>query len=134
VGDRDPIVADLQRSYRYMRPTLFHSPYEAAAVFVIGHRISIVHSRQMRMTLSRELGEPVDVRGEPFSAFPTPQRVLAVTECPGISDTKIERLHAIARAALDGWLDRAYLRSLGEEAALVKLQTLPGVGPFFAYA
>lgn len=38
----------------------------------------------------------------------------------------------MAEAALEGWLDRAVLRSLPEAEALARLQSLPGVGPFFA--
>src|SRR5207244_11263974 len=45
---------------------------------------------------------------------------------------KSERLHAPARAALDGMLDRRRLRALPEADALEQLQTLPGIGPFFA--
>ena len=41
VGQRDPVIGNLQNSYQFIRPVLFHSPYEAAAAFVIGHRISI---------------------------------------------------------------------------------------------
>jgi DNA-3-methyladenine glycosylase II len=45
---------------------------------------------------------------------------------------KIERLHHVARAALEGTLDRARLRSLPEPEALAQLRTLPGIGEFFA--
>ncbi|HEU0317335.1 MAG TPA: hypothetical protein VFR49_08395, partial [Solirubrobacteraceae bacterium] len=41
VGERDPGLGELQARYGWLRPVLFHSPYEAAAAFVIGHRISI---------------------------------------------------------------------------------------------
>jgi hypothetical protein len=41
VGERDRVVARLQRSYRGLRPVLFWSPYEAAAWTIIGHRIRI---------------------------------------------------------------------------------------------
>ena len=38
VGKRDLFIGELQRKYRLLRPNLFHSPYEAAAGFIIGHR------------------------------------------------------------------------------------------------
>src|ERR1700730_2054649 len=41
IGRRDPVVGRLQAEYKYLPPVLFHSPYEAACAFVIGHRISI---------------------------------------------------------------------------------------------
>jgi len=39
---------------------------------------------------------------------------------------------AYAEAALEGWLRRGALRAISEEAALDKLCTLPGIGPFFS--
>src|SRR5258706_1749656 len=41
VGQRDPAIGRLQERYNYLRPVLFHSPYEAAAAFIIGHRIRL---------------------------------------------------------------------------------------------
>jgi len=49
-----------------------------------------------------------------------------------VAPAKIERLHHVARAALEGTLDRARLRSLPEAEALTQLRTLPGIGEFFA--
>lgn len=132
VGEQDPFIGQLQETYKYMRPTLFHSPYEAAAAFMIGHRISIHQARKLRQQMAEESGESIIVNGQPFYAFPSPSQLLKITEFKGLNDTKIERLHGIAQAALDGWLDRDYLRALDEEAAIQKLETLPGVGPFFS--
>ena len=41
----------------------------------------------------------------PTPAFPTPSQLLRVQSFPGLNDVKITRLHGIARAALEGWLD-----------------------------
>ena len=132
VGERDAFVAELQRGYTYMRPTLFHSPYEAAAAFIIGHRISMVQSRKLRASMAIEFGDRIEVAGEPFFAFPSPQKLLTLETFRGLNETKITRLHAVAQGALAGWLDRAYLRSLDDEVSLARLETLPGVGPFFS--
>ncbi|MDB5183863.1 MAG: hypothetical protein JWO07_544 [Candidatus Saccharibacteria bacterium] len=132
VGGKDEVVRSLQEKYKFMRPTLFHSPYEAAAGFMIGHRISIVQARKIRAALADEFGEKIDVNGETFSAFPTPQKLLEIDNFQSLNDTKIVRLHAVAQAALDGLLDRDYLRSLDDVTALAKLEKLPGVGPFFS--
>lgn len=132
VGKRDAFIGELQRTYHCMRPTLFHSPYEAAAAFVIGHRISIVQTRKIRAHLAQELGEAIEVEGQKYYAFPSPQKLLKLTSFQSLNDVKIERLHAVAQAALDGWLTRAYLRTLDEQTALDKLQTLPGIGAFFS--
>jgi DNA-3-methyladenine glycosylase II len=132
VGQRDPIIGDLQHKYSYLRPVLFHSPYEAAANFIIGHRISMAQGRAIRQAMARALGDQVPVGDTALPAFPQPQVLLEVSSFPGISAEKVERLHAVAQAALDGLLDRAYLRSLPPEQAIDEIRALPGVGPFFA--
>src|SRR6202022_3080027 len=43
LGRRDAVIGELQRRYGLVRPTLFSSPYEAAAHFVLSHRRSIPH-------------------------------------------------------------------------------------------
>lgn len=131
VGHRDPVIGRLQAEYRNLRPVLFHSPYEAACAFVIGHRITILQTRRIRQRMADEAGATIDVDGTAFKAFPDPQALLRLESFPGVAPTKIERLHHVARAALDGWLDRARLRSLPEPDALTQLRTLPGIGEFF---
>lgn len=132
IGKRDPILKELQEEYHYMRPSLFHSPYEATAHFMIGHRISMVQGRKIRQNMAEQLGEKFTIEAQNFYSFPTPQKLLKVTEFRGLNVTKIERLHACAQATLDGLLDRTNLRSLPEDEALKKIETIPGIGSFFS--
>ena len=132
VGQRDPVMGRLQARYNFLRPVLFHSPYEAAAAFIIGHRIRMEQGRAIRQAMAREFGEAVGPAGHEFYAFPRPQVLAALTAIKGVNPQKIERLHAVAQAALDGQLDRERLRALPVELALAQLQALPGIGPFFA--
>jgi DNA-3-methyladenine glycosylase II len=132
VGRRDRVVGRLQAEYHNLRPVLFHSPYEAAAAFVIGHRITILQTRRIRQLMAEEAGAGIDVDGTAFKAFPDPRALLRMDSFPGVAPIKIERLHQVARAALEGILDRARLRSLPESEALQQLRTLPGIGEFFA--
>ena len=132
VGRRDPVIGRLQADYRNLRPVLFHSPYEAACAFLIGHRITILQTRRIRQRMAEEAGATIDVDGAPFTAFPDPHALLRLESFPGVAPAKIERLHQVARAALEGTLDRARLRSLPESEALQQLRTLPGIGEFFA--
>ncbi|HSW81458.1 MAG TPA: hypothetical protein VLG40_03605 [Candidatus Saccharimonas sp.] len=132
VGERDPFIKELQQKYNYMRPTKFHSPYEAAMGLLIGHRITVRQSRAIRAQMAETIGEKFEVAGESFYAFPTPQKLLQLKEWKGLNDIKIQRLHAAAQAALGGMLTSDYLHGLSEEEALNQLETLPGVGPFFS--
>ena len=59
----DPIVQELQRASGYLRPVLFHSPYEAAAWSVISARTGHAQAVKLR-----------DALGE---TFPTPDELLA---------------------------------------------------------
>jgi DNA-3-methyladenine glycosylase II len=132
VGLRDPEIGALQAAYGFLRPVLFHSPYEAAASFVLGHRISIAQVRALRARLAEALGTTIEIEGARFHAFPTPAQVLGADELPGVQPVKAERLRALARAVQAGWLTRDRLRAMPIEDALAQLETLPGVGPFFA--
>ncbi len=132
VGRRDTVIGRLQSEYGNLRPVLFHSPYEAACAFVIGHRITILQTRRLRQRLAEEVGARIEIDGNAFSAFPDPRALLRLDAFPGIAPMKIERLHHVARAALEGGLDRARLRSMPEPDALTQLRTLPGIGEFFA--
>ena len=42
------------------------------------------------------------------------------------------RLHGVARAALEGRLDVTTLKDLGPDAAMIELQTIKGIGPFYS--
>jgi DNA-3-methyladenine glycosylase II len=132
VGRRDPVIGRLQQTYRFLRPVCFHSPYEAAANFVIGQRSSIRQARATRMAMAHQLGDQIRVGEERLSAFPRPAVLATVASFPGLSAEKIERLHVVARAATEGLLDRARLRAMPVEQALDALCALHGIGPFSA--
>jgi DNA-3-methyladenine glycosylase II len=114
----DPIVAELQRASGYLRPVLFHSPYEAAAWSVISARTGHAQAVKLR-----------DALGE---TFPTPQDLLGLQALQGLPQNKIPRLHGVAQAALEGKLDREPLLALHPNEAYTRLQELPGIGPFYA--
>jgi DNA-3-methyladenine glycosylase II len=130
VGARDPVVGDLQARYPGLRPVAFHSPYEAACFAIIGHRIRMVQAATIKRKLAMELGSPVDVHGVVLPSFPPPAVLRAMPRVPMVSETKSDRLKAIAEAAEAGRLDAAELRSMPLAEALVRLRTLPGIGVF----
>jgi DNA-3-methyladenine glycosylase II len=109
VGRRDPVVGRLQERFGLLRPVCFFSAYEAATSFVIGQRIAMAQTRRVKERLAEQAGDAVEVEidGErrTIRAFPRPQQLLALAEIPGVAAVKVERLHGLARAALDGRLD-----------------------------
>jgi DNA-3-methyladenine glycosylase II len=132
VGERDPVVGRLMRAKPGLRPVLYPTPYEAATWAVLSARVRGAQALALRRRLMEEHGEPVDVEGETLPTFPAPATVLALSEVDGLPAQKLERLHGVARAALDGTLDPCALRALEPEAALERLRGIHGIGPFFA--
>ncbi|WP_411142779.1 DNA-3-methyladenine glycosylase family protein [Streptomyces sp. x-80] len=128
----DPVVAGLLANYPGLRPVCFHSPYEAAAWSVIGNRIRMTQAAAVKARIARRYGHRIHIEGQALHAFPTPAVLRTITHVPGLTDIKIQRLHALAEAALDGQLDATRLRALPADHALAELRTLPGIGPFSA--
>jgi DNA-3-methyladenine glycosylase II len=134
VGERDPVLGALQAQYDWLRPVCFYSAYEAATSFVIGQRISMRQARAIKDRLAESYGDPIEIGDQTVRPFPRPQRLLDVPSVTGLAQVKVERLHDLAQAAIDGILDTERLRLLPETEALAQLQALPGVGPWTASA
>ena len=132
VGRRDPVVARLQAAAPGLRPPLFYSAYEAAAWAVLSARRPREQMAQLRERFSSAHGSVFSIAEQTLSAFPTPAQLLAVSEFPGLPSVKLDRLHGVAQAALDGWLDTDTLRELDPETTLAGLQRIGGIGPFYA--
>jgi DNA-3-methyladenine glycosylase II len=131
-GERDPVLGRLQREHDWLRPVLFHSPYEAAAWSIISARRYRAQATAIRTRICAAADAVPDVAGEQVPAFPLPARLLAADSLPGIGQERVAWLHAVARAALDGQLDPARLAALDPQEALRDLRRLPGIGPLYA--
>ncbi len=132
VGRRDPVLRRLQLAAPGLRPPLFHSPYEAAAWSVLSARRAHRQATRVRAAVSSAVGRRFTLAGEQLAAFPAPRALLKLGAFPGVDSERLDRLHGVARAAADGLLDAAHLRSLGPDDALTALQTIKGIGPFNA--
>jgi DNA-3-methyladenine glycosylase II len=132
VGARDPVIGRLQAELPGLRPVLFHSPYEAAAWSVLSQRRHRTQATAVRKRLSQAHGRTFSLPGGDVEAFPTPADLLAVDSFPSLEPQRIDRLHVIARAALDGVLEPRRLLDVAPEAAMAALQELPGIGPMYA--
>jgi DNA-3-methyladenine glycosylase II len=132
LGARDELIGALQRARPGLRPPLFYSAYEALAWAVLSARRPRRQMARLRDELSTVHGATFDVGGQPVAVLPTPRQLLAVEAFPGLSPEKVDRLHGVARAALEGSLDTAELRSLPVDEATARLRQLAGIGPFYA--
>jgi len=132
VGARDAVIGGLQRQHQGLRPVLFHSPYEAAAWSIISARRYRGQAAAIRNRICGELGRTFAIAGEEASAFPLPGRLLATETIAGVAPVRVQWLHAVARAALDGALDPVSLSAMEPAQAMEHLQQLPGIGPGYA--
>ena len=131
-GERDPVLGALQREHDWLRPVLFHSPYEAAAWSIISARRYRAQAAAVRGRICAALGVTPLVGGVELPAFPLPERLLTADSLPGMAANRVAWLRSVARAALDGQLDAARLAAMAPGDALTELQTLPGIGPTYA--
>jgi DNA-3-methyladenine glycosylase II len=133
VGQRDPVIGQLQRAHPGQRPVLFHSPYEGAAWSIISARRPARQAGAVRRTLGEQFGASFELAGQGLAAFPQPERLLALPEdTPGLTPERVQRLRGVAEAAIAGTLDVERLHELGPERAYEAVQQLKGLGPFYA--
>jgi DNA-3-methyladenine glycosylase II len=128
VGQRDPVVARLQRMFSGFRPVNWSDAYEAAAWCVISTRISMRQGQGVKERMSRELGHAIDIHGHSLWTFPGPEKLAHLEKFQGLFGRKVEYLRALGRAALAGELDTETLRAMPREQSLKSLQRLPGIG------
>lgn len=132
IARKDRVVARLLEKTPGFRPVCFPSPYEAAIWGVLAQRVRMSMAANIKRKLAIETGSAVEGFGRTFFPSPRPKKLLAMKSFPGISAEKIERLHGVARAALDGKLDARILREIPAQEALDRLQELRGVGRWTA--
>lgn len=128
LGERDPVIGRLLRQADFLRPVNFHSPYEAASWAIVSSRVQQRQAMRLRSAMSNRL----EVDGVALDVWPAPEQLLAREAMEGLPAQRVERLHAVARAALAGDLDRDALLALDPDEAIARLQQLPGIGPFWA--
>jgi len=131
-GERDPVLGSVQKAAPGLRPPLFYSPYEAAAWAVLSVRRPPKQLMAVRERLSRAHGAVFDLAGQQLAALPAPEQMLRVESFTGVAPDRMERLHGVARAAQEGRLDAGHRLALGPEEAMVRLQEIPGIGPFYS--
>jgi DNA-3-methyladenine glycosylase II len=130
----DPVLQAIAARRPGFRPVVAYSPYVMAGWCVLSQRLAMAQAKKLQQRMAEMCGDEVTLDGERLASFPTPGGLLCLREVPGLSSEKLTRLHAVARAALDGLLDVNSLRQLGAEEAKQRLQQIRGIGPWTADA
>jgi DNA-3-methyladenine glycosylase II len=124
----DPVLAGLATRLRGFRPPLAPDPFEMLVGAISAQQISLRAALAVRNRFVERFG----VRGELAYAFPTPERIAAVTpeelRALGFSLRKAEYILTLARSGLD----YGALPELPDEEVKASLQELPGIGEWTA--
>ena len=131
LGERDPVLGEVQRARPGLRPVLFSTPWEAAVWSILTQRTQYRQALRVREALVTAAGTPLSLDGTTYRPFPAPEAVLELGELP-LPSVKAERVRGVAQAALDGELDPDRLRGMDPEDAMTAVCELPGIGPFSA--
>lgn len=95
--------------------------------------LSLLRDAVVRQAIAEAHGARFAIAGQVLAAFPQPDRLIDLPlDTPGLGAEKVERLRRVAEAALSGALDVTRLQELGPEAAFEAVQSLKGIGPFYA--
>ncbi|MEV4206360.1 DNA-3-methyladenine glycosylase family protein [Nocardia salmonicida] len=132
LGRDDPLIGALQAARPGLRPPLFHSAYEATAWAVLSARRPAAAMSALRDRLSEAHGASFEIGGKAMHAFPTPEQLVRVSSFPGLPEEKLQRLHGVARWALEGKLDTERLRTVDPVEAQRNIQEIKGIGPFYS--
>jgi DNA-3-methyladenine glycosylase II len=128
----DPVLARVHAVAPGFRPANFHSPYDACVWSVLSARRQRGQAIALRQRLSERHGRVFELAGRAVPALPTPRTLAGLGHVDGLQDAALPRLHGIAEAATAGRLDIDRLTAMMPEEAMLDLQELPGIGPFYS--
>lgn len=130
----DPVLSQLTRLLRGLRPVRSPTVFEAVVMAVCSQQISGVVARRLRTRLVQSFGPKVVHDGRDYFAFPSPQRLapapIGELRSLGLSERKAEYILGLARAVADGSFDLEGLRGLSDEEARSRLLAVRGLGPW----
>ena len=132
VGERDPVVGRLLAAAGRAAPGLLRHAVRGRSVGgALPARLDGPGGARQGRARGRA-GHADGDRRRRGGRVPRPGRARLARVLPGRLGLKLERIRALAAAAVAGDLDPAHLRALDLDAAIAHLESLPGIGPFGA--
>lgn len=135
-GARLPRLQVLERALKGARPPRFPTLFEAFCRIIPYQQLSLDAGGVLVRRFVERFGRRLETAVGPAWAFPEPRDVATapVGDFAGIgfSRVKIESLRSIAALAAAGELTQDEIERLPTEAALRRLDALPGIGPWTA--
>ena len=114
-------------------PTAFEGLVDA----IVEQQISIKVARTIEERLAARLGDRIEIDGEAYSAFPTPQKIAGVSldevQGCGLSRRKAEYIQNAAKLIVEGTLDlEAMKQNPNDEETIRALDEIKGIGVWTA--
>ena len=114
-------------------PTVFESLVDS----IVEQQISIKVAVTLEHRLAKKFGEHIDIDGETYFAFPTPQSIAAATVAEvqqvGLSLRKAEYIQNAAKLIAEGKLDLEKLKNNpNPEQIIAELDAIRGIGVWTA--
>ncbi len=133
----DPVMAELARRYRGLRPVLIADPFEALVWAIIGQQINVAFAAKLKRTLVERFGRRLTLDGHEFLLFPDPEALAGLNHERDLRPLQFSRQKSAyvigaARAVAAGHLDLEALRRAEPEEAVARLTQLKGVGRWTA--
>jgi DNA-3-methyladenine glycosylase II len=128
---RDKVVSELDKLNPGLRPILFPSPYEGAARAIVGHQLPVKQAARINARICEEYGVRVEIDNHVKYGFPLPEKLSELPYITGLAARKVEQLRVLG-SSVGNWLSSKSLLEMDREEAMIRLQKLPGIGPFSA--
>ncbi|MGQ9908146.1 MAG: DNA-3-methyladenine glycosylase family protein [Candidatus Flexifilum sp.] len=135
-AERDPALAETTTRLRGLGVFQLDSLWEALAITLIEQQIALRQAQIAERWLIATYGDPVAIDGATGRAFPTPERIAALTVDDlrplKITFIRMARLIELARQIADGRLDLEALRDQPLDEAYARIRQIAGVGHWTA--
>jgi DNA-3-methyladenine glycosylase II len=132
----EPILRGTERRFRGLRLPRDASVYEALVYAIVGQQLSVRAAAAILRRLIARAGTHLSVEGLELPCVPAPSRLAALgptdLRALGMSRAKSTALLALARWARADPPSTRELASIAREAAIDRLDELPGVGRWTA--
>ncbi|KRF07148.1 DNA-3-methyladenine glycosylase [Paenibacillus sp. Soil766] len=134
---KDPILRQVTEEFRGLRLMGIPDLFEAMSWGIIGQQINLAFAYTLKRRLVETFGTSLEWEGRTFWAFPTPERIAALTteDLTALQFTgkKAEYLIGVANLMAQGALSKAGLLAMSDFLAMEKeLLRIRGIGPWTA--
>jgi len=133
--ERDPVLQAAMGAYRGGRGKVYPTVFEAIIGVICAQNTVFKRLYSMMHNLAAAFGTPVEIDGQVYYAFPTPQDLASASE-EDLRACKVgyraKYIRGVAQALVEKGLDPECLKDMPPEEAKQLLLDLPGIGPYTA--